>query len=86
VEVRASAQRVAARVLFDDETGLFKESRVYEGPVAGPLRLLRRVSTRDAWLPAGIEVDGSRLLFSEVSSGRCAPGRRSSLRALGPTP
>jgi hypothetical protein len=60
----ASAQRVAVMV---DVDGHPDEHRVYSGPPAGPLRLVRRTldPDGDTWTPFAVSVDGDRLLLLE---------------------
>jgi hypothetical protein len=64
LQLSASAQRVALAV---DVEAKPDEHRVYTGPPAGPLRLVRRTPDPDgnAWTPGIVQVDGNRMLLTE---------------------
>ena len=66
--VVASAQRVAVQVAFMTSGDDTREYRLYTGPPAGPLRLdfRTRLPARGRWVPVDIDVDGDRVLLSEM--------------------
>ena len=67
----ASDERVAVFVEIANRRGRTVEWRVYSGPPAGPLEIVRRTRVRNSgtWAPFLLDVDGSRVLLVEVHEG-----------------
>jgi len=91
----ASAQRVGLLIDVDSRKGHPEEFRVYSGPPAGPLKLVRRTVDTDggAWEPVAVSVDGDRMLLveaiavsSENDDDPPAPVRAQILDSTGWTP
>jgi hypothetical protein len=75
VSLAASDERVALIVELRGRFRATIEWRVYSGPPAGPVRLVRRTADRGqrTWVPYIVDVDGDRVLLVEArlrSSGR----------------
>jgi hypothetical protein len=96
VRLASSAQRTAVLVAFEDDEGNPREWRIYSGPSAGPFALVERVrwaGRGTVWIPVDLDVDGDRLLISELRLPRLrfratvvspsAPPARVSLGRLG---
>jgi hypothetical protein len=62
----ASDARVALITEIVDRRGRTVEWRVYSGPPAGPLGIVRRIPERARWDPVLVDVDGDRVLIVEI--------------------
>jgi hypothetical protein len=64
----ASDARLAVIVAMAGRRGQIVGWRVYSGPPAGPLRLVRRTADRGlgTWVPYAVDVDGDRVLLGEI--------------------
>jgi hypothetical protein len=62
----ASAARVALIAEVESAQGDTVEWRVYSGPPRGPIRVVRALPIREAWVPALVDVDGDRALIVET--------------------
>ena len=62
----ASAARVALIAEIEDARDRTVEWRVYSGPPRGPIGIVRSLPTREAWVPAAVDVDGDRALIVEA--------------------
>jgi hypothetical protein len=62
----ASPTRVAAFFELRDKHDRTTEWRVYGGPPAGPLQLLRRIPANTGFEPFVVDVDGDRTLLLEI--------------------
>jgi hypothetical protein len=86
LQVAASSARVAVALSFRED-GDPLEWRVYSGPPTGPLQLMARVSAQpqsETWAPVWVDVDGDRLLVTEVHAG--GSGLRATVHAPGVPP